>query len=180
MAAKKSNAKVIEFSTTIKKFKENGEKTGWTYIDVPLDLAEQLNPGCKKSFRVKGKLDGFEFENIALLPMGEGNFILTLNAPIRKKIKKEKGDKLKVVLQMDSKERPLSKIFVECLEDEPRALGFFKTLAKSHQRYFSNWIESAKTEATKAKRITQAVNALAMNLGFSEMVRMNKKDKEMY
>jgi len=176
MAAKKSNTKVIEFSTTIKKFKENGEKTGWTYIDVPFDLAEQMNPGCKKSFRVKGKLDAIDYDNLALLPMGEGNFILTLNAIIRKKIKKDKGDKLKVSMQVDTKERPLSKIFIECLEDEPKALEFFKTLPKSHQRYFSNWIESAKTDATKAKRITQAVNALAMKLGFSQMARLNRKD----
>jgi uncharacterized protein YdeI (YjbR/CyaY-like superfamily) len=64
---------------------------------------------------------------------------------------------------------------LECLADEPQALDFFDKLAKSHQRYFSNWIESAKTESTKTRRIAQAVNALSYGLGFSEMIRLNKE-----
>jgi hypothetical protein len=52
-------------------------------------------------------------------------------------------------------------------------------LPKSHQKYFSNWIESARTESTKAKRIAQAVNALSIGLGYGEMMRMNKISKSL-
>ena len=31
---------------------------------------EQLKPGCKKSFKVKGKLDGYSISQVSLLPMG--------------------------------------------------------------------------------------------------------------
>jgi len=166
---------MIVFTATLQKFHDQGEKTGWTYIDVPHDLADQINPGVKKSFRVKGKLDDYSFEGAALTPMGEGNFILAINAAMRKAIMKERGEEVVVQMEKDTIEKPLSGELLICLEDEPEALEFFNSLPKGHQRYFSNWIESAKTIETKAKRIAQTVNALATKLGFGEMIRMNKK-----
>ena len=44
---------MVRFTATIKRFAEQGEKTGWTYIDVPVALAEKLQPGNKKGFRVR-------------------------------------------------------------------------------------------------------------------------------
>ena len=66
---------------------------------------------------------------------------------------------------------------MQCLADEPTALAHFNSLAGSHRNYFSKWIESAKTEETRAQRIARAVNAIALKLGYSEMMRMGKKDK---
>jgi hypothetical protein len=63
---------MISFSTTILKFDKQGEKTGWTYILVPAAMAEKINPGVKKSYRVKGKLDNFKVDKLALIPMGGG------------------------------------------------------------------------------------------------------------
>jgi hypothetical protein len=167
---------MIRFKGLIEQFREKGEKTGWSYIEVPLDIAEQLNPGNKKSFRVKGKLDNYIFEHVSLLPMGEGNFIMALNGAVRKAIKKQKGATVQIQMEIDTKEKPLSAVFIECLEEEPKGLKFFYSMPKSHQKYFSNWIESAKTDATKAKRIAQAVNALSLGLNFGEMIRKNKKN----
>ena len=39
---------MISFSATLMKFGQMGEKTGWTYIIVPKELAEKLKPGNKK------------------------------------------------------------------------------------------------------------------------------------
>ena len=166
------------FTTIIKKFSDKGEKTGWTYIDIPLAVSLKLNPGVKKSFRVKGKLDEFKIEAVSLIPMGEGNFIIPLNASMRKGIVKKQGGTLKVSLELDKSERLLSADFVSCLEDEPKAFNFFKSLTKSHQHYFSSWIESAKTDSTKIKRISQSVIALSQGLGYPEMLRLQKKLKE--
>ncbi len=169
---------MVTFTTTIQQFDEQGEKTGWTYIEVPAAIAEQLMPNHKKGFRVKGKLDTYAFSGIALLPMGEGNFIMALKADIRKVIKKRKGDTLKVQLAVDEKPYELCAELVECLNDEPRAIQFFNTLPRGHQNYFSKWIESAKTVETKSKRIAQAVSALAKQMGYSEMIRFQKEQKE--
>jgi len=167
---------MVQFTTTIKQFGKQGEKTGWTYIEVPSDIAEQLMPGNKKGFYVKGKLDSFSMKPTALLPMGGGNFILTLNADVRRKIGKKKGAMLNVKLQVDKEGYKLNEDFVACLDDAPEARKFFDTLTGSHRNYFSKWIDSAKTEPTKIKRITMAVNALSKKWAFPEMLRNSKKD----
>jgi uncharacterized protein YdeI (YjbR/CyaY-like superfamily) len=64
---------------------------------------------------------------------------------------------------------------MNCLADDPHALDFFNTLPRGHQNYFSNWIESAKTSETKVKRISQAVQGLAMRMGYGEMIRYFRK-----
>ena len=169
---------MVQFTATIKKFDKQGEKTGWTYIEIPADLVQKLKPGNRKEFKVKGKLDKFVINRISLLPMGGGLFIMPVNAAMRKAIGKRHGAIVKVQLTEDKSEFVFNSDLMDCLHDEPGALDFFKTLSGSHQRYFSKWIDSAKTEQTKAKRIAQAVNALAKNLGYPEMLRALKKDKE--
>lgn len=170
---------MITYNATIQKFDKQGEKTGWTYMEVPAAIAEQLKPGCKKSYRVKGKLDGFGIAQVALIPMGDGNFIIPLNEVMRKGTGKRKGAILKVQLQEDKKEYELNTEFMECLQDEPAALDFFKSKSASYQRYYSKWIESAKTEATKTKRIALAVSSLAKKMEYGEMLRMQRDLKNL-
>jgi hypothetical protein len=167
---------MVQYSTVLKQFAEQGEKTGWTYIEIPADLAEKLKPKNKKSFRVKGKLDEFTIKSVALLPMGGGNFIMPVNATMRKGIGKRKGAMLMVHLEPDNKQLQLSKELMECLADEPKALAFFRTLPPSHQHYFSKWVEAAKTEQTKTKRIAQAVNGLSKKLNYGLMLRALKEN----
>ena len=170
---------MVQFTAIIKKFSEQGEKTGWTHIIIPVDIAQQLIPGNKKSFRVKGKLDDFPIAGIALMPMGGGDFVMPLNATIRKGIHKKAGAMITAKLEVDKKEIKPPAEFVECLKDEPVAHEHFFSLAKSHQLYFTRWINSAKTEPTKTKRIAQAVNALSKKFDFGTMIRSIKKEKDL-
>lgn len=152
-----------------------GEKTGWTYISIPADIAEELNPGRRQSYRVKGKLDNFKIEGVAIMPMGDGAFVMAINADMRKGIAKKVGAKLDVQLTVDDNPEPVSSPeFMECLKDEPAAFEFFHTLTKGHRNYFMKWIESAKTETTKAKRIAMAVNAMVRKWDYPSMIRSNK------
>ena len=82
---------MVSYTTPILKFDKQGEKTGWTYIEVPEKIAEQIKTGCKKSYRVKGRLDDYKIEQVALIPMGEGGFIIPFNAAMRKGTGKRKG-----------------------------------------------------------------------------------------
>lgn len=169
---------MVRFTTTLYKFNEKGEKTGWTYIEIPADIIQQLKPGNRKEFKVKGKLDTHSITRVSVLPMGNGNFILPVNAIMRKAIGKKEGAMVKVQLQADDSVFIFNADFMECLEDEPKAKAFFNTLTGSHQRYFSKWIDSAKTTETKTKRIAMSVTALAKKWGYPEMIRSNKKSKE--
>lgn len=170
---------MVRFTTTIKKFAQQGEKTGWTYIEIPAVIAKELNLGSRKSFRVKGKLDDLEIEGIALIPMGDGHFIMALNAKMRKCLLKSKGSLLKVKLEKDDKPLKPSAELIECLNDEPVAQHNFNKLPKSHQNYFSRWIESAKTESTKTKRIAHAIDALTSGTDFGTMLRKIKNERLM-
>jgi len=168
---------MIEFAAIMLQFTDQGEKTGWTYIEVPADLAQQMKPGNKQSFRVKGILDGVAVEGLALMPMGSGNFIMALKADIRKKLHKSAGAMLQVKLEehKDFKiEMPAD--LQECFDFEPEALEFFNTLAKSHRNYFIKWITDAKTAETRAIRIVNTVNAMLRKWPYNVMLREMRKD----
>jgi Domain of unknown function (DUF1905)/Bacteriocin-protection, YdeI or OmpD-Associated len=167
---------MIRFTTKILQFAEMGEKTGWTYIRIPAALAQQLLPGNKKSFRVKGRLDDHSIQKVALIPMGEGDFIMALNAAVRKAIRKQKGAALKVQLELDKAVIQPPKALLDCLADEPAALAYFKGLPKSHQNYFGNWIRAAKTDSTQTRRITCVVMAMVKQLTFAEMLHARTGD----
>lgn len=162
---------MIQFTTTIHKFDKKGEKTGWTYIEISAVQAKKLMPGSKVSFRVKGKLDQYSFERVALLPMGEGNFILPLNGQMRKAIGKKQGDKLWVSMEVDDRKLTLSRDLMACLKEDPEAMSFFKSLPGSHQSYFSKWIEGAKTAQTKTRRIVACMMAFSKKQAYGEMMR---------
>ena len=163
---------MISYQTLMLQFDEQGEKTGWTYIEVPADLAQQLKPGNKKSFRVKGMLDGLVIKNVALMPMGQGNFIMAINAAMRKGIHKSAGAMLQVNLEADADTAVnIPDDLQECFEYEPQALTYFNSLPEGHRRYFVNWINSAKTEPTRAKRIANTITAMLHKWTYNQMMR---------
>ena len=166
--------KMIKFKTVLKKFGEKGEKSGWTYVDIPQKIAEKLKAGCKKSFRVKGKIDDYEIKALALTPMGDGDFILAINATIRKAIKKIHGAEVELSIEEDEVPAELSFEMIECLKDEPTAFTYFIGLPGSHKNWFSNWVKSAKTITTTDKRIATVVKACQMKMGFAEMMKTYK------
>jgi|SRR5690606_38705503 len=163
------------FTATIHQFEDKGEKSGWYYIDIAQEQAEELFPGNKKTFRVCGTLDQHAIHQLAVLPMGDGSFILPLNLSLRKMLHKSKGATLKVAIEKDDRPLPLAEELMDCLKDEPDALNFFNSLNPGHQRYFSNWIDSAKTIQTKAKRLAICLNGLSQKMDFGEMIRAQKK-----
>lgn len=170
---------MLSFTAALQKFGQKSEETGraslgWTYIDIPADVTEQLQPGRRTSFRVQGRLDQYVFQQVALMPTGDGTFILLVNAAMRRALRKEAGATVTVTLDVDDVPPALSADLLACLDDEPRARAFFDTLPPGHQRYFSRWIDEAKTPDTKAKRLTQAVNGLALGLGYGDMIRYYK------
>jgi hypothetical protein len=169
---------MVRFTTTILKFDKQGEKTGWTYIHIPAATAQVLMPGNKKPFRVKGFFDAYRFEGLSLLAMGEGDFILALNAAIRKEIKKGKGATITVQMEVDDKPLKIPEELKACLVDEPGALATFNSFAPSHQKYFINWINDAKTEPTRTRRLAQTLNALVNKMDFGTMIRSIKEERK--
>jgi hypothetical protein len=170
---------MVTFKAEIERFAEMGEKTGWTYVFIPLAIANMIKPDCRKSYRVKGRLDHIEIEGLALVPMGEGNFIMALNAGIRKQLKKDLGGVLELALEEDTTFKiEVPEDLEVCLSDEPHLLKNFLKQPKTHQNWYINWLNSAKTEATRTKRIVKIVLAMDKDWDFGTMMRDGKPRKE--
>lgn len=168
---------MIEFNTIILQFEKQGEKTGWSYIEVTADLAQQLKPGNKKSFRVRGMLDGLAVSGLALIPMGAGNFIIALKADLRKKLRKNAGAMLQVRLEEDVDfKMDMPDDLREFFEFEPEALEYFNSLAGSHRLYFLKWIDDAKTAETRTKRVVNTANAMLRKWDYGRMIREMRKE----
>ena len=160
------------FDTIILQFGEQGEKTGWRFVHIDAEMANELKLNNKKSFRVKGMLDALPINGIALMPMGDGSFILPLKADIRKALRKDAGAALTVSIEEDLDYKvEIPDDLQECFDFEPEALNYFNSLPKSHRDYFIKWINSAKTNETRAKRIVNTINALLNKWGYGEMIR---------
>lgn len=169
---------MVHFKAEIEQFESMGEKTGWRYVFIPAGLANQLKADCKKSFRVKGKIDAVEIEGMAAIPMGEGDFIIALKADLRKRLRKEAGANVELFLQEDKDFKVEMPEDLEiCLSEEKHLMANFLKQPKSHQNYFINWINSAKTEATRTKRLVMTVNAMDEKQDFGAMIRASKATK---
>ena len=131
-------------------------KGGWTYTLIPEVLPDKHSPfGWVK---VKGSIDGYEFNNYRLQPMGDGCLFFAVKAEIRKAIKKEVGDVVRIILYRDNTPLEIPEELIACLKDEPNAYENFQQLTESKQKEFIDWIYSAKTDETKVKRIVATID----------------------
>lgn len=166
---------MINFTATIEKFEVMGEKTGWSYVFVSAVIAGQIKPNQRKSFRVKGSIDAVPVQGLSLLPMGDGDFIISLKAALRKQLKKEAGAEVTLSLTYGADFKVEMPEDLEiCLADEEDLLQQFLSMPKSHQNYYINWLNTAKTEATRTKRIVLIMNAMAKKLNFAQMISESK------
>lgn len=169
---------MIRFTAKIGREQLGPDKVGWSYIILSAALCARLNPGVRRAFRVKGKLDNFPIERASLLPIRGGRFMLPINAAMRKGTSKAAGDKLVVELELDKRMKPRPADFISCLKDDPEANGFFRTLSTSQKNFFYSWVGSAKTIETRTKRITMSLNALQRRMNYVEMIREHHRKRK--
>jgi hypothetical protein len=155
---------LVKKKLVLKKFPGKG---GWTYAEIP-EIAQS-----KSAFgwlKVKGSIDGYEITKYHLMPMGNGRLFLPVKAEIRKKIKKEEGDWVHVILYPDNEPLEVPEEMLLCLRDEPQAWRFFNSLSESERKYYITWVYSAKKEETKVERLAKTVNRLLQGLKMYDRV----------
>lgn len=140
-------------------------KGGWTYARIPRFKISQKTGGSAK---VKGTIDDFEIKKVHLMPMNVGHFFFPIKSEIRKKIGKEHGDYVSIVLYPDTDELEIPDEMHDCLKEEPAALLFFNKLTESQRMYYVNWVISAKRIETKVERLAKTVDRLSRKLKFHE------------
>jgi hypothetical protein len=165
-----------QFSAKIHKYSSKGEKTSWTFVDMPIDVLSKLKLKNRREFRIKGSIDDVKIQRLACYPIKNGTYIIALNAELRKKLQKKDGDTVSIKFTIDTSGALKSKELLVCLKEESEAQKQFDSLSIANQNYFHHYINSAKTSATKTKRIVEVIDAMYKKLNYGEMIR-GLKDK---
>jgi len=139
-------------------------KGGWTFTEIPEILPDKKSPFSW--VRVKGSIDGFEISKYHLMPSGKGTLILSVKSDIRKKINKQAGDYVHIILYPDNDPLKVPEELLLCLQDDAEALQFFNSLNESEQHSYVKWIYSAKTEQSKVDRMAKALVKLSKHQKF--------------
>jgi hypothetical protein len=137
-------------------------KGGWTFAQIPEILPDKNAPFGW--VRVRGSIDGFEIKGYHLMPMGNGKLFLPVKAEIRKKIKKQAGDSVHVILFEDNFPTEIPEELKACFLDVPGTFEKFQQLSDGEQKASIDWIYAAKTEDTKARRILATIEKLNVEL----------------
>ncbi len=135
-------------------------KGGWTYISIPQISASKNSPFGW--VRISGFVDDYELNQFKLMPMGGGKLFLPLKSSIRKQIKKEQGDMVRVRVYIDETPTELTDELLECFATEdPALLVKFKSMPQFEQKAIIQNIYDSKTEDDKAERIAKLLGGLS-------------------
>ncbi|MCB0497551.1 MAG: DUF1905 domain-containing protein [Cyclobacteriaceae bacterium] len=152
----------VDKSYLLKKFPGKG---GWTYTEIPEIEQNKSNPfGWVK---VSGFVDQHELKHYKLMPMGNGKLFLPVKAAIRKKIKKEAGDWVRVKLFIDKTPTEIPEEIIECFKNEPpKVYETFLSFTEGEQKAYIDWIYEAKKEDTKVERIVAMMGRVSQSKKF--------------
>ena len=131
---------------------------GGAFVVVPYDVEATYG---QKRVKVKATFDGVSYRG-SIVRMGGPDHILPVLKAIRKEIGKGPGDRVTVTVEADTDER-----VVEVPDDFRRALArnasanaFFRGLSYTHKREYVLWVNDAKREETRRRRIARALQML--------------------
>lgn len=131
---------------------------GGAFVAVPFDVEQVFG---KKRVKVKATIEGIPYQG-SLVRMGGPCHILGVLKEIREKTGKSFGDEIEVVVAEDTDPRAvtITPDVAQALAMNPEADAFFRQLSYSHQREYVQWIEEAKRDTTRQKRIADMVEML--------------------
>lgn len=139
----------------LQKFRGKG---GWTYALIPEIPMEKRFPFGW--MRVTGKIDDYLLDGVKLMPFGNGQLFLPVKTAIRKQIKKEEGDWVKIILFMEEESNVLPEEILDCLKDSPTSYRRFLELPEWEQKLFLDSISDAQNPDTKVERIVKMIEKL--------------------
>ncbi|MEA2279948.1 MAG: hypothetical protein QOK21_555 [Solirubrobacteraceae bacterium] len=113
-----------------------------------------------KRFPVVATIDGRTFR-LSVARMG-GEFLIGLRREVREQAGVEAGDVVDLRLELDAAPREVDvpPALASALAADPEAKARFEGLAFSHRKEFARWVEEAKREETRERRVAQAVEMI--------------------
>ncbi len=151
---KGTNAVKQEFNAVIK---QAGNING-AYIEPPFDVEQVF--GAKR-VKVIASFDG-ELYRGSIVKMG-GCYMLGMTQEIRKKIRKDFGDTVAVILEKDEEERTVAvpEDFAHILTAHPNAQATYDKISFTAKKEYISWITEAKRDETRQDRMKKAIERLS-------------------
>ena len=117
----------------------------------------ELGEGAKR-FPVVATIGGHTWRTTVARMRGES--LLGLNRGVRQQAGVEAGDTVEVTLELDTAPRAVEvpQALAEALAANPEARAAFDRLAYTHQKEYVRWIEDAKRDETRQRRVAQALD----------------------
>jgi hypothetical protein len=150
---------MIRFQATHHRPKVDGRPVDWTFLNLPKKASARLPSRGQVS--VTGVFNGVPF-SATLEPDGQGSHWLKVDARLREAAGAAAGDviKLEIAPAEVEPEPEVPKELREALAAHPRAQELWAKLTPLARRDWVQWIESAKREETRLKRIESACDML--------------------
>lgn len=133
-------------------------KGGWTFISLAEVPYEKHFPFGM--VRVQGRLDDYLLGTVKLMPKGNKELFLPVNARIRKALGKEAGDEVLVKLYKVAAPTSIPEEVLACLKDSPGSLEKFYILPEWKQTLYLEAIVDAKSPDEKTANILKLLEVL--------------------
>jgi hypothetical protein len=154
--------KQIEFRSTLER--STNKLWGYHFL-VPTKVTAQLMSGASR--RVVCTLNDTATYQCALLPHGNGRFVITVNKTLRAKLQLGFGDNVRVRLQPDTTKYglPLPEELKALLRQDTEGNTLFHALTKGRQRTLLYIIGQVKDPDKRLRRAVTVINHLKTNNG---------------
>lgn len=131
---------------------------GGAFVEVPFDVEAVF--GSKRP-KIKAMIEGVPYRGL-LVRMGGPNHMLIILKGIREQIGKSFGDEIKVTVEEDVEERVITvpAELKRAFKENPEAKAIFEKLSYTHKREYVTWINEAKKDETRTRRVIQTVERL--------------------
>ena len=113
-----------------------------------------------KRFPVVATVNGYTWRT-TVARMG-GEFLVGLNRAVREGAGVQAGDQVEVELELDAAPREVEvpRALADALAADGEAREAFDRLAYTHRKEYARWIEEAKRDETRPRRVAQALEML--------------------
>jgi len=144
---------------------ESRNKLWGAHLGIPDALAAALIAGG--SHRVLCTLNGTAEYPTALMPRGDGSFVIRVNKKFRATLGLQYGDRVEVALQRDESQYglPMPEELSEALRQDREVHELFHSLSAGRRRTLLYLVGSAKGVETRIHRAVTVVRHLRANQG---------------
>jgi Bacteriocin-protection, YdeI or OmpD-Associated/Domain of unknown function (DUF1905) len=123
------------------------------------EQAAAVGEGAKR-FAVVATVNGYTWRTTVSRMRGE--FLLGLNRAVRQEAGVEAGDTVEVELELDTAPREVEvpEALANALAGDSGARAAFERLAYTHRKEYVRWIDEAKRDETRQRRLAEALERL--------------------